>query len=137
MRFTDWATAVAAGAFVLALGSCATDSPVAGAQAVGAGGPRECFRTSSVNSFEPVGRDTVNVRVGVREVYQLTLAPGCPDLDWEQKIAIQSRGTTRICTGLDAEIISNPPSGPERCPVRSVRKLTAAEAAARPAGATP
>ena len=127
-------TAAAAGAVLFSLCACGTERPVAGAQAVGVGGPRECFRTQSVNGFEPVGRDTVNVRVGARDVYQLVLFPTCPDINWEQKIAIQSRGSTRICTGLDAELLLTPATGPQRCPVRSVRKLSAEEAARRPPG---
>lgn len=139
MRLIELAGAAAVGAAILGLASCGTDAPVAGAQAVGVGGPRECFRTASVTGFVPAGRDKVNVTVGAREVFQLILAPGCSaDLDWEQKIGIEARGASRICTGLDAELIVNSPSGrPERCPVRTVRRLTAAEIAAPPARKTP
>ncbi len=98
---------------------------------------RHCFWTRSVNNFASADPHTVNVRVGVRDVYQLEMIGSCPDVDWATRIAIVSRSGSSICTGMDAELIAPSPIGPQRCPVRAVRKLTEAEIAALPRGARP
>lgn len=91
---------------------------------------RHCFFTNSVNSFTAVDEETVNVRVGVKDIYRLDLMGRCPDIDWNQSIALVSRGGSSICSGLDATIITKGPIGPQRCPVRMVTKLTPEEVAA-------
>jgi hypothetical protein len=58
-------------------------------------------------------------------------------VDWNQKIALVSRGSDYICTGLDAEILSPTQIGPQHCPVKTIRKLTPAEVKALPKGAKP
>ena len=90
----------------------------------------QCFWTNQVNSFASNDDRIVNVRVGVKDVYQFEMFGRCTDVDWSQRIAVVSRGSSRICDGLDAEIIAPSPIGPMRCPVRTVRKLTPAEVAA-------
>jgi hypothetical protein len=89
-------------------------------------GASECFRAQSVNGFTPIDRDTVQVRAGVNDVYELQLAGSCPRIDWSQRIGIRStRGADFVCRGFDAELIL--PRGidgrPDVCQVRSVRKL--------------
>lgn len=98
---------------------------------------RQCFWTRNVNNFASADPHIVNVRVGVRDVYQLEMIGTCPDVDWATRIAIVSRSGSSICTGMDAELIAPSPIGPQRCPVRAVRKLTEAEIAALPRGARP
>lgn len=98
---------------------------------------RQCFWTRQVNSFASNDSRIVNVRVGVKDYYQLEMLGRCQDVDWNQKIALVSRGGDYICTGLDAEILSPTPIGPDRCPVKSVRKLTPEEVKALPKGARP
>lgn len=92
---------------------------------------RQCFWASSVSGFSDAGQDRALVRIGTQEMWELTLAPGCPDVDWAMKIAIVSRGGERICTDRPAELIVPSASGSSsaRCLVRSVRKLSPAEAA--------
>lgn len=97
---------------------------------------RQCFFPRNVHGFSAVDNDVVNVRVGVRDVYQLKLLGPCPDVDWTWKIGIISRGST-ICTGLDATLLVPSTIGPQRCAVRTVRKLTAEEVAALPAKQKP
>src|SRR5688572_16885261 len=84
---------------------------------------RNCFWTNSVSSFSAVDDKTVNIRVGVKDYYRLDLMGGCPDIDWNTAIALESRGSSYICTGLDATVISPSPIGPRRCPVQSIHKL--------------
>ena len=93
-----------------------------------------CFWARDVNGFAAVDDRTVNLRIGVHDVYQLKLFGNCPDIDWSMRIGIKSRGSSWICegNGLDLELVSPSPIGPERCPVTSVRKLTTEEVTAIP-----
>jgi hypothetical protein len=99
--------------------------------------PRQCFWTRQVNSFASNDNRIVNVRVGVKDVYQFEMFGRCQDVDWSNNIALVSRGSSHICTGLDAEIIAPSPIGPTRCPVSKIRKLTPEEVKALPKGARP
>lgn len=98
---------------------------------------RSCFHSSNISSYRAPDNKTVYLRVGVREIYQLDLFGACTDVDWSEQIAIQSRGSSWICSGLDADIIAPSSIGPHRCPVRTLRKLTPQEVAALPKGAKP
>lgn len=93
---------------------------------------RQCFWASSVSGFSAAGPDRANVRLGQREMWELTLSPGCPDVNWAMKIGIISRGGPRICTDRPAELVVPSASGSssQRCLVRSVRRLSSVEAAA-------
>jgi hypothetical protein len=99
--------------------------------------PRQCFWTRQITNFASDDPNVVHVRVGVKDVYRLEMFGPCLDVDWNNQIAVVSRGGSNICSGLDAEIISPSQIGPHRCPVREVRKLTAAEIAALPKRARP
>jgi len=98
---------------------------------------RECFFNRNVNSFAAVDENTVNVRVGVRDYYQFEMFDRCRDIDWTNQVALVSRGSSSICTGMDAEIVTQTTLGPQRCQVRNIRKLTPAEVAALPRNARP
>jgi len=97
----------------------------------------QCFWTRMADGFAAPDEHTLNVRVGVRDVYQFEMFGPCPDIDWNQRIALVSRGGSTICTGMDAEVVTHSPIGPQRCAVRSVRKLTPEEIAALPRRAKP
>ena len=127
--------AAATAAALLTMGATASTpalakSPVEPAQ-------RQCFFTRMVNGFAAPDEKTLYVRVGVRDVYQFDMFGRCPDIDWNQRLALVSRPGSSICSGMDAEVISHSPIGPQRCPVRSVRKLTPAEVAALPPKSRP
>jgi hypothetical protein len=67
----------------------------------------------------------VHVKVSASQVYELELFGDCPDVDWEQRIAIRSTGGSNwVCRGLDAELIVPSPIGPTRCPVSTIRRLS-------------
>ena len=86
---------------------------------------RQCFLPAQVNGFTAVDRDTVHVKVSASQVYELELFGDCPDVDWEQRIAIRSTGgSTWVCQGLDAELVVPSPIGPTRCPVSTIRRLS-------------
>jgi hypothetical protein len=91
-----------------------------------------CFAARSVNNFEAVDETHVNLRVGVKDVYAMTLFAPCPEIDWAQRIALRSRTGGFICSAVDAEIISRSTLGRERCAIRDIRYLTPAEVAALP-----
>src|SRR3954454_12372253 len=97
----------------------------------------QCFWTRQVNGFASNDNRVVNIRVGASDVYQLEMFGRCEDVDWNNRIAIVSRGSDYICSGIDAEIISHNPTGPQRCPVRNIHKLTPAEIKALPKHARP
>ncbi|HEY3695677.1 DUF6491 family protein, partial [Phenylobacterium sp.] len=83
---------------------------------------------------------TVYIRTGSRDIYRMDLLIPCPDVDWNQRVALRSsRGAGgSICNALDAEIISHATGlGPQRCPVKTLTKLTPEEAAALPKHAKP
>lgn len=89
---------------------------------------RECFSARSVHGFNPVGRDAVDVRVGANRRYRLELVGYCPDVDWSWRVALRTRGgSSWICRGMDAELIIPSPTGPQRCLVSAVRRLTPEE----------
>lgn len=98
---------------------------------------RQCFWTHQANGFAAADDKFVNVRVGVKDVYQFEMFGRCHEVDWQNKIALVSRGGSSICTGMDADIVTPTSIGPQRCPVRAVRKLTPEEVKALPKRAKP
>ncbi|TFI57644.1 hypothetical protein E2493_14060 [Sphingomonas parva] len=95
-------------------------------------GARQCFWASEVTSFSDAGPDRALVSIGRRETWALDLAPGCPEVDYAMRIGIVSRGSERICSGANAELVVPTASGrgAQRCLVRAVRRLSPEEAAA-------
>ena len=109
-----------------ALASCTTGNQES-ARAAQQGG-RQCFNVSQVSGFHPIDRDTVQVTVGARTVYQLEVVGVCPDINWSFRVGIRSTsGSSWVCSGLDAELIVPSPSGTQRCPVTGIRRLTPEE----------
>ena len=91
-----------------------------------------CFYARNVSSWSAVDRHTINLRVNVRDYYQLKLLGDCGDIDFSQRIGLQSRGSDWICSGLDVTVIAPSPIGPQRCAATGLRKLTPEEVAALP-----
>ena len=90
-----------------------------------------CFLASQVNGFNVVDDQTVDVSIGPKTVYRLTLFAPSQNIDWTQRIAIRTRGGgSWICSGMDAEIIVPGDIGMRNYPVTDVRKLTPEELAA-------
>lgn len=121
--------ALASGALLLAapaLAAAQADKPASKPKA-----ERACFRAQDVDGFNAVDKETVDVSVGVRDVYRLTLFSPSPDIDWTQRIAIEARGGSWICSGMDATIIVPGPIGLQRYPVTAIRKLAPEEIKAR------
>jgi hypothetical protein len=130
-------TAIAASiAALLTLSAGATTTPALAKSPVEPA-KQQCFFTRNADGFAAPDDKTLYVRVGVRNVYQFEMFVPCQDMDWNQRIALVSRASSSICTGMDAEVVTHSPIGTLRCPVRSVRKLTPEEIAALPPRARP
>ena len=127
--------AVAAAAALLTLGTAVSTPALAKSPA--SPSKHQCFFTRNADGFAAPDEKTLYVRVGVRNVYQFEMFVPCQDMDWNQRIALVSRASSSICTGMDAEVVTHSPIGTLRCPVRSVRKLTPEEIAALPPRARP
>jgi hypothetical protein len=97
----------------------------------------QCFWTRQANGFASNDNRIVNVRVGVKDVYQFEMFGRCEDVDWSNRIALVSRGSGYICSGMDAEIVTRSSLGPQRCAVRNMHKLTPEEVKALPKHARP
>lgn len=130
---TPLGAALIATAMAGALATTAAAEPAAqpdAAQSPGAAKHTECFWSRSINGFSPVDDQTVDIHVGVKDVYQMKLFAPSPDIKWTEHIALKSHGSSWICSGLDATVIVPSPIGPQRYPVTSIRKLTPTEVAA-------
>ena len=117
------------GLTVLAL-VAATTTGHAGAQALEKG--RDCFYSRNINGFTAVDDETINVRVGVRDIYQLKFLGPSRDVRWANGIALVSHGGSFICSSLDATVVVPGPTGPQRFPVKAIRHLTPDEVANLP-----
>jgi len=89
----------------------------------------QCFLAQDVDGFTRVDNQNVDVTVGPRNVYRLTLFSPSPDIDWSMRIGLEARGSSWICSGLDATVIVPSDIGPQRYPVTKVRKLSPDEIA--------
>src|SRR5689334_24099068 len=110
-----------AAAAVLALASAgaapAADKPADAAAAPGKPA-NQCFHTSMIQGFAAPDEDNLYVRVG-RDVYHFTMFAHCLDLDWNQRIALRSRGgSSFICNALDVDVVNHATGlGRQRCAV--------------------
>ena len=96
-----------------------------------AGGGRQCFYAANVTGFRQGPGDIIYVNTNARDYYELrTLGYCAARLDFENRIALRSRGGGFICSGYDAEIYIPDALGSTYCPVRSNRKLTTEEVTA-------
>lgn len=133
------ATASIALAATLALTVGASTGPTASA-APTPSAPRSCFWVRDVNNFAAADDENVYIRVGVKEVYQLTLFSHCFNVDWVHHLGLFSHVSSNICEGTNPDlyvVTHDIGIGRQRCPVTSIRKLTPAEVAALPKLARP
>ena len=103
---------------------------------------RQCFSVQQVNNFRSGRLDQVFLRVGRNDVFELTAAGGCRDLDFATRLAILPDmggvGGSRLCTDDWARLVVPGSTSPaEVCRVRVSRKLTAEEIEALPGAYKP
>jgi hypothetical protein len=116
-------------AAAVAVAGCSTESSTTTAAANRAG--RQCVFIRDVQNFEAVDDQTINIRAGVNDIYQLKLFAPCHEARFAQGVAVRGTGgTDQICNPLDAELVFRSPTGPERCMLNDIRRLTPAEVAA-------
>jgi hypothetical protein len=120
---------IAGAAAVLALAvSCAS---YAGApeqapdSAAASASGRECFYLSQVNGYSHVkgSRDRIRVSTGPNDRYEFEVFGPCPYLGDTEAMGFDQAGGGTICSGIDVDLIVPTPIGPQRCPVRMIRKL--------------
>lgn len=126
-----FATRLLAAAALTALAGCTTPASTADKDKDKAAG-RDCFNADMVSSYAVADDTTVNLRVGVKDFYQIKLFGTCPDIKWSNAIALESAGSSFVCTGIDLTVISPSPMGRQTCPATSIRRLTPEEVAALP-----
>ena len=124
---------IAALAVMATAPALAADAPKDNAKGKG----QECFLTKYVEGFAAPDDKNLYIRVLGRDVYHFEMFGPCMDIDWNQRIALVSRASDWICDGMDAEVISHSPIGPQHCFVRSIKKLTPDEVKALPRRAKP
>ncbi len=125
---SDRALPFLAAATALAVAS-ALASPAAAAS------PRDsCFRLSQVSSTHADGDRRIYVRVNVNDFYRLDLANRCASLPYEGNHLVLSPtpGVDLICHPLDLDLQVSENGARESCFIKSITRLTPAEAAAIP-----
>ena len=125
-----------AAAAALILGGLAAAAPQVSGAAPSAR-TANCFWARNVENFTYVDRQTVNLRVSGRRVYQLQFYGSCNDIDYANALRVDTHGFSSICHPNDVDLIVGSPTGPHRCPVRTLRQLTADEIAALPSRQRP
>lgn len=130
-------TAAAAMAVGLAASSASVAADPGSGPAGTTGQARTCFWANNVSNYAYVDDSTINIRVGARKVIQLTTFGRCNDIDWSQRIRLETHGFNSVCNPYDVDLIVPTSTGPIRCPVRGIRELTTEEIAALPSRQRP
>ena len=100
-----------------------------------AAGPNDnCFRLSQVSSTHADGDRTIYVRVGVSSFYRIDLANRCASLPYQGNhlVLTPTPGSDMICRPLDLDLKVSDHGVQESCFIKSITRLTPAEAAAIP-----
>ncbi len=98
---------------------------------------KSCFFSRDVRGFAAPDDKTLYLRVRAKDIYRLDMKGRCPELDWEHKIAIDSRGSSSICGAIDVTVLVKTPIGVSRCSVETLTRLTPEEVAALPKKSRP
>jgi len=89
----------------------------------------ECFRADEVNGFNVIDNRTVDVSIGPRNVWRLTLFSKARDIDTALNISVVARAGSWVCQPMDATVVAPGPMGPQPYAVTAIRKLTPEELA--------
>ena len=127
---TNLAIRLAASAAVLA--GLVLPAPMVSAQPASRSN-NQCFYTRNINGFRAPDDHTLYVRVGVSDIYRLTLMTNCTGLTFKQNIGLESTpGDPWICSAIQATVVYRDTGIRNRCPVSDIHKLSPAEIAAMP-----
>ena len=126
------AVPILAAMLALACGACAMVGEEAGEVPADISTAHQCFFVSQVNGYSeapdgPGGRDRLYVKTGVNDRWLLEPFAGCPNLNWANNIALNTRNFSTLCTGDTAELLV--PSGisghgVDRCTARILGKVS-------------
>jgi Family of unknown function (DUF6491) len=123
------ALAVGAGAVSVASSQAATDTSPAASQ-------RSCFFSSEWRGWKSRDENTMYLKVGVNDVYEVGFKSGCRRaMSPGVHLVTVSRGSNSVCSPLDLDIKvaeNTGPAFPSPCIATSLRKLSDAEAKAIP-----
>lgn len=110
------------------LAACTASSEPA-RQAMPGTAARQCFFLSQVSGYTQVkgSDDRIRVSTGPRDRYEFEVFGPCPHLRDAESMGFDQAGGGTICSGLDVDLIVPTPIGPQRCPVRMIRKLEPGE----------
>jgi hypothetical protein len=79
----------------VALAACSSPPQPGTAQ-----GARDCFNVAFVQGFSSVGENLVRLDAGLGSSYDVRIAgPQCDQIDWSQRIALESSSSSWICAG--------------------------------------
>jgi hypothetical protein len=92
----------------------------------------QCFASRNVVGFNAPDDHTVYIRVGVNEIYRLDLMTPCIDLAFRQSIGLAGAVTPWVCSPLEATVVYRQTGITQRCPVKTIHRLTPDERAALP-----
>lgn len=101
---------------------------------------QSCFWQREVVNFAAHDDSAIYVRIGVNRIYELKMFGNCFNLSWLHHIGLRTFSGGNICEGRTPNVdvfTRDVATGPQRCPVTSVRKLTPEEVAALPKDARP
>lgn len=92
---------------------------------------RACFFSHQINGWRearPHNDRVVYLDVKTHDVYRLDTFGPCNGIGEAESIGVEtSRGSDVICDGLDVTLIVRGPTGPYRCPVSKITRLTPEE----------
>ena len=94
--------------------------------------PAQCFRTERMTNWTSDDNRNIFVKLNTGAVFQVTLVGDCPGLTTYRVLAFDTDFNDQMCNGRPATIITRSGAGPLHCAVKSIRALTAEEAAALP-----
>ena len=125
-RLAGAGAAIALAAFCA---SCASPPAASRATAAAPAGAKQCFFLSQIDGYTRVkgSSDRIRVSTGPRDTYEFEVFGPCPYLGDGETMGFDQAGGGTICSGLDVDLIVPTPIGPQRCPVRMIRKLAPGE----------
>lgn len=96
-----------------------------------------CFRTSEINAHRKADDHTLNVRVGLKDVYRLTTKTAClVGMSRSDALVIQAPPSGLVCKAIDLDLAIRQSGGgavgATPCLVDSIVKLTPAQIEALP-----
>ncbi len=115
----------------LSAGASALASDPAPTPAVAPPAKRACFFSHQINGWRearPRNDRVIYLDVNTHDDYRLDTFGPCNSMGDAQSIGVEtSRGSDVICDGLDVTLIVGGPTGPYRCPVSKITRLTPEE----------